>query len=422
MGRYSGRTFRLVFMCVVSILLFVMELAVAYIGNSLSLASDAFSVLSNVLSVIIGLFGLRASHITQHRRSTFGFLRADVLGAFGNSIFLVALMFSILIEAIKRYIDPQKTEAALLVLSAGIIGLFFNVLNYVILDCCYCSAHGPQGDAGIGGPLNAQNEPEETTKKEKKSEALNIRGVLLHVMGDALGSVVVVITAIIFYALPLREEDPCNWQCYIDPGLTVLMVIIILSSAFPLIKETAIILLQMVPQGVNMEELMCKLSAVPGLSSVHEVHVWELVSGKIIATLHIKCQKDRGYQEVSMKIREIFHHAGIHNVTIQFENLDMQEPPEQKDMLSLCGAPCISKGCAKHLCCPPPALPLVHVNGFAEHNGCPPLDVSQSEGLGRGEVTDTVIEVSLDGCVSDHGQQAFTKAQEDQCCVDSTHF
>ena len=85
--------------------------------------------------------------------------------------------------------------------------------------------------------------------------AFSLAGVLLHVMGDALGSVVVVITAIIFYALPLREEDPCNWQCYIDPGLTVLMVIIILSSAFPLIKETAIILLQMVPQGVNMEEL-----------------------------------------------------------------------------------------------------------------------------------------------------------------------
>lgn len=80
-------------------------------------------------------------------------------------------------------------------------------------------------------------------------------GVLLHVMGDALGSVVVVITAIIFYVLPLKREDPCNWQCYIDPSLTVVMVIIILSSAFPLIKETAAILLQMVPKGVNMEEL-----------------------------------------------------------------------------------------------------------------------------------------------------------------------
>lgn len=146
MGRYSGRTFRLVFMCVVSIILFVMELAVAHIGNSLSLASDAFAVLSHLLSMVIGLFGLRASTITYHPKSTFGFLRADVVGAFGNSIFAVALMFSILVEAIKRYINPQKTEEALLVLAAGIIGLFFNVLNYVILDCCYCSAGRPPED------------------------------------------------------------------------------------------------------------------------------------------------------------------------------------------------------------------------------------------------------------------------------------
>ncbi|XP_036925344.1 zinc transporter 10 isoform X2 [Sturnira hondurensis] len=423
MGRFSGRTCRLVSMCIVSVILFVLELAVARIGNSLSLASDAFTVLSHLLSMIIGLFSLRASHITQHRKSTFGFARADVVGAFGNSVFAAALMFSILVEAINRYIDPQKTETALLVLSAGVIGLFFNLLNYVIfLDCCYCSAHRPQGDAGTGDALNTQNEPEEAMKKEKKSEALNIRGMLLHVMGDALGSVVVVITASIFYVLPMREEDPCNWQCYIDPSLTVIMVAIILSSAFPLIKETAVILLQMVPKGVNMEELMSKLSSVPGIHSIHEVHVWELVNGKIIATLHIKCQKDRGYQDVSVKIREIFHHAGIHNVTIQCENLDSPELPEQKDVLSLCSSPCISKGCAKHLCCPPPALPLAHVNGFAEHNSLPPLDVSRSEGLGRGEVTDTVIEVTSEGRVNDHGQQAFAKTQEDQGHLNSTHF
>lgn len=85
--------------------------------------------------------------------------------------------------------------------------------------------------------------------------AFFLAGVLLHVMGDALGSVIVVITAIIFYVRPLRPEDPCNWECYIDPSLTIIMVIIILSSAFPLIKETAVILLQMVPRGLNMEEL-----------------------------------------------------------------------------------------------------------------------------------------------------------------------
>ncbi|XP_032041688.1 zinc transporter 10-like [Aythya fuligula] len=149
MGRYSGRSSRLIFMCFVSLVLFAVEISVAYVGNSLSLASDAFAVLSHLISMIIGLLGVRFSRIRWHKANTFGFSRADVLGAFGNSIFAVALMFSIFIEAIKRYINPQKTEKALLVLVVGITGLFFNVFNYVIfMDCCYCRA--PEGDPEKG--------------------------------------------------------------------------------------------------------------------------------------------------------------------------------------------------------------------------------------------------------------------------------
>ncbi|XP_055000289.1 zinc transporter 10 isoform X2 [Sorex araneus] len=418
MGRYSGRSCRLILMCIVSLLLFVLELVVAFIGNSLSLASDAFAVLSHLVSMIIGLFSLWASHVQQHRKSTFGLMRADVVGAFGNSLFAVALMFSILIEAGKRYVTPQKTEEPLLVLGTGVIGLFFNVLNYVIfLDCCYCSGHRRPADIEAGDSLNTQSEPEETLQKEKKSDALNIRGVLLHVMGDALGSVVVVVTAVIFYVLPLKKEDPCNWQCYIDPSLTIVMVIIILSSAFPLIKETAAILLQMVPKGVNMEALTSKLLTVPGVSSIHEMHIWELIGGKIIATLHIKYHKDRGYQDASKKIREIFHQAGIHNVTIQFEQVDGKEPSE-RDSQALCSSPCISGACRKHLCCPPRALPLTHVNGCAEHNGCPRLSPYPDACLGNREATEVAIDV--DG-VSD-GKQAVTKTQEDQNYVNSTYF
>lgn len=294
-------------------------------------------------------------------------------------------------------------------------------MSPLVLFACRTYTQHEVSSLNAGDSLNTQNEPEETMKKEKKSEALNIRGVLLHVMGDALGSVVVVITAIIFYVLPLKREDPCNWQCYIDPSLTVVMVIIILSSAFPLIKETAAILLQMVPKGVNMEELMSKLSAVPGISSLHEVHIWELISGKIIATLHIKCQQDGGDQDANRKIREIFHNAGIHSVTIQFEKADLKEPLEQKDLQLLCSSPCIAKSCAKQLCCPPGALPLAHVNGCAEHNGCPPLDMSQSDVLRRRQTTEVAIEVSLEGCLTDHGQ-ALGKPQEDSRYVNSTHF
>ncbi|KAB1258529.1 Zinc transporter 10 [Camelus dromedarius] len=151
MGRYSGRSFRLILMCVVSILLFVMELVIAHIGNSLSLASDAFAVLSHLVSMVVGLAGVRASSIRRHSKGTFGLLRADVLGAFGNSVFAVALMFSILVEGVKRYINPQKTQAPLLVLGAGLVGLLFNALNYVIfLDCCYRAPPGPRGDGETG--------------------------------------------------------------------------------------------------------------------------------------------------------------------------------------------------------------------------------------------------------------------------------
>ncbi|XP_008586041.1 PREDICTED: zinc transporter 10, partial [Galeopterus variegatus] len=169
MGRYSGRSFRLILMCVISFLLFVMELVISYVGNSLSLASDAFAVLSHLVSMIIGLLGVRVSNIREHKKSTYGFLRADVVGAFGNSVFAVALMFSILIEAIKRYMNPQQTENPLLVLSAGIIGLFFNVVNYVIfLDCCYCATPRTQGDTETddadGGSVDTQGQVDSSLK------------------------------------------------------------------------------------------------------------------------------------------------------------------------------------------------------------------------------------------------------------------
>ncbi|XP_046933318.1 zinc transporter 10 isoform X1 [Lynx rufus] len=470
MGRYSGKTCRLLFMLVLTVAFFVAELVSGYLGNSIALLSDSFNMLSDLISLCVGL---GAGYVARRPRgglgATYGYARAEVLGALSNAVFLTALCFTISVEAVLRLARPERIDDPELVLIVGALGLAVNVLGLLIFQDCaaWLACWGPRrrrrppppaeghtpraigAPRGAPGPgqsprgaasadrkeergatvfsnvagdsLNTQNEPEETMKKEKKSEALNIRGVLLHVMGDALGSVVVVVTAIIFYVHPLKGEDPCNWQCYIDPSLTVIMVAIILSSAFPLIKETAAILLQMVPKGVNTEELMSKLSAVPGVSSVHEVHIWELISGKIIATLHIKYRKDRGYQDASMKIREIFHNAGIHNVTIQFEHVDLKETMEQKDLLLLCSSPCISKGCEKQLCCPPGALPLAHVNGCAEHNGCPPLDTYPSDGL-RGQVTrEVAIEVSLDSCLSDHGQ-ALSKTQEDQHYVNSTHF
>ncbi|NWR35074.1 ZNT10 protein, partial [Tachuris rubrigastra] len=405
MGRYSGRSMRLISMCVLSLAIFAVEISVAYVGNSLSLASDAFAVLSHLISMIIGLFGVRFSRIRWHKASTYGFSRADVLVAFGNSVFATALMFSIFIESIKRFINPQKTEKVLLVLIIGISGLFFNVLNYIVfMDCCYC--HAPRGDAETGDSPNDQKSPEEGSerKKEKKSEALNIRGVLLHVMGDALGSVVVVVTATIFYVRPLGTAK-CNWQCYIDPSLTIIMVLIILSSAFPLIKETSTILLQMVPKGVNIQVLTDRLARVPGVSSLHEVHVWELASGKNIATLHVKCQTPADYQDATYKIREIFHEAGVHSVTIQPEYVD------DKTSQLLCSSPCISKACDSQLCCSQREPPRAKTNGYREKNNSCISTGRKDNGSSKSDIEipieDPATEDSLKNCdISDDKSQA----------------
>ncbi|NWQ71772.1 ZNT10 protein, partial [Neopipo cinnamomea] len=405
MGRYSGRSMRLIAMCVLSLAIFAVEISAAYVGNSLSLASDAFAVFSHLISMIIGLFGLRVSRIRWHKASTYGFSRADVLGAFGNSVFATALMFSIFVEAIKRFINPQKTEKVLLILIIGISGLVFNVLNYVIfLDCCYCRA--PRGDTETGDSPNDQKSPEEGSgkKKEKKSEALNIRGVLLHVMGDALGSVVVVVTATIFYVRPLGDAA-CNWQCYIDPSLTIIMVFIILSSAFPLIKETSTILLQMVPKGVNIQVLTDRLAHVPGVSSLHEVHVWELTSGKNIATLHVKCQTPADYQDAAYKIREIFHEAGVHSVTIQPEYVD----PKTSQLL--CSSPCISKACDSQLCCSQREPPRAKTNGYTEKNNSCTSTRRKDNGSSKSDIEipieEPAAEDSLKNCdISDDKSRA----------------
>ncbi|MGH0153361.1 UNVERIFIED_CONTAM: hypothetical protein FKN15_040958 [Acipenser sinensis] len=170
-------------------------------------------------------------------------------------------------------------------------------------------------------------------------------GVLLHVMGDALGSVVVVVAASLFYAMPLPPDAPCNWQCYVDPSLTIIMVIIILSSAFPLVMETTAVLLQMVPRGLRVDHIREVLAQVPGVLSIHELHIWELAAGRNIATLHLKCGDSGVFQGVSQQVREIFHNAGVHTVTIQPEYTK-----KDQDLLA-CNAPCLSEDCRTLGCC-----------------------------------------------------------------------
>lgn len=193
----------------------------------------------------------------------------------------------------------------------------------------------------------------------------------------------VVVASVLFYVRPLPPDTPCNWQCYVDPSLTLLMVAIIVSSAVPLVKETTRILLQMSPPDLDVS-MICKYKGLlphhlffpqswncpdccifspslslavedvcrlPGVLGVHEVHVWELARDRNVASMHVKVTSDlessKGeIRHLHVRIREAFHRLGVHSVTLQIEFAD-----EQLEN-SHCGTPCISCDCLKQSCCP----------------------------------------------------------------------
>jgi zinc transporter 1 len=148
---------------------------------------------------------------------------------------------------------------------------------------------------------------------------LNMRGVFLHVMGDALGNIGVIATALFIWLTDF------SWRMYADPAVSLLITVIILLSALPLCKAASRILLQAVPENMSIDDITDDISDLDGIVSCHHLHVWQLSDTKLIASLHVQVDFDfKGegsarYMELARQIRECLHEYGIHSSTIQPE-------------------------------------------------------------------------------------------------------
>jgi zinc transporter 1 len=148
---------------------------------------------------------------------------------------------------------------------------------------------------------------------------LNMRGVFLHVLGDALGNVGVIASALFIW---LTEF---SWRFYSDPAISLIITIIILGSAIPLCRAAARILLQAVPVGLNVDDIKADIESIDGIVSCHDLHVWQLNDTKLVASLHVQVSFDfKGegsarYMGIARAIRTCLHEYGIHSSTIQPE-------------------------------------------------------------------------------------------------------
>lgn len=312
-------------------------------------------------------------------KNTFGWARAEVLGALVNAVFLVALCFSITVESIERFIDVEVIHDPDKVLIVGFIGLLVNVVGLFLLydSGGHGHSHGAsklssiddnENDYVFGEPHKVKSPSPSVTKKTSNhghghshsSGQMNMRGAFLHVMSDALGSVIVMISALII------KYTEWEHKYYCDPALSILLVILILHSVWPLLRESALILLQTVPTHIEVDAIQRRLlERVDGVLAVHEFHVWQLAGDRIIASAHIRCRNLSEYMKLAEKVKEFFHNEGIHSTTIQPEFIEIENINNStasdgiSTSLNISGkeegcaldCPNIDENCVKATCC-----------------------------------------------------------------------
>lgn len=296
---------------------------------------------------------------------TYGWQRAEILGALVNGVFLVALCLSIFLEAIQRFVEPQVVTNPKLILVVGCLGLTSNLVGLVLFhehghshghshspsleDEEHGHGHGHSHNHNDAATLTGEQTPLLTAPsvqyvndslaegssdtntedsehanhfhsqpkiKAGKTKSLNMEGVFLHVLGDALGNIGVIATALFIW---LTDYE---WRFYMDPVISLVITVIIFSSALPLCKRAGSILLQGAPASINAEQAKQDILSLNGVVEIHDFHIWILKEDMYIATLHVSvCVDEDEFMNLIPKVQKCLREHGVHSITVQPEFL-----------------------------------------------------------------------------------------------------
>ena len=258
----------------------IAEVIGGILSGSLALIADAGHMLTDFAALTLSWAAFRASGRPQDERRTYGYHRMQVLAAFVNGLTMVAVVGWILIEAVRRLLDPIEVLPGPMMVIA-VLGLLVNIAAFALL-------HGGAKDN------------------------LNLQGAAIHVLGDLLGSVAAIAAAaVIFWT---------GWMP-IDPLLSVLVALLILRSAVTIVRKAAHILLEGAPEWLDVEALRSDLAdAIPAVKDVHHVHAWMLTQERALMTLHAVIDREADPAETLTAIQKHLQAAyGIDHATVQIE-------------------------------------------------------------------------------------------------------
>jgi cobalt-zinc-cadmium efflux system protein len=264
--------------------LLVLETIGGFLANSLALLADAGHLLTDVGALALSLFVAWFTTQPVTPRKSYGYLRWEILAAFLNGATLLLISVWILFEAIIRLRHPEPVEGGLM-LTVAIAGLIVNIIAARILH-----------------PTSQEN--------------LNVRGAYLHVLGDLLAQIGTVVAAIL-----IRYT---GWLMA-DPIVSFLTTALIIRGAWILIRESVDILLESTPRHIDLNGVREQLEAIPGIESVHDLHVWSVTPRMVAMSAHAIVRDSAAHQHALEHIHDAMRLFGIQHVTVQLECDEMPD-------------------------------------------------------------------------------------------------
>ncbi|MBP7075127.1 MAG: cation transporter [Rhabdochlamydiaceae bacterium] len=261
----------------IAVVFMLVEIIGGWMANSLALISDALHMFTDVGALLLGLIVSKIAHRPSTPNMSYGYQRAEILGALVSAVSLWVLCGVLSYEAIHRFFKPEIVEGRLVfwVATAGLLA------NLVMLKLLHPT----------------------------KGQSLNVRAAYLHVLGDLLGSVGVIISGIILWIF--------GWYL-IDPIITILFTLFILRGSGKVIRESISILMEATPEGIDPTAVKRELASLEGVKEVHDLHIWSASIHRVALSVHLVADEP---SEVLIRARECLEKIfNILHVTIQVED------------------------------------------------------------------------------------------------------
>ena len=269
---------RLTLAFAITLVVMVVELIGGWWSGSLALLADAGHMLADAVALAVALLAAWIAQRPATAQRSFGFLRLEVFAALVNGAVLIFIAIGIAIEAWHRLHAPGAVNGGLLIGVAS-VGLVANLAAVAVLH-------------------------------RGHEHSLNQRGAYLHVLGDLLGSIGALVAGAIILAFGWLPADPL---------ISVLIGALVLVSAWRLVKESTDVLLEATPRHIALSDVHDRIATVPGVDSVHDLHLWTVTSGVVAMSGHLVVRNPTDNQPVLEEVQDRMRALGIQHVTVQVE-------------------------------------------------------------------------------------------------------